>query len=134
MKACSLRHCRKQLGSWSIVGSCIATRPDKSCGPGNQRQTRSCVDGTIDRCSSSDRYRSITCNRPDCPIEIGPWRNSGQCRPTGSHGKQCGDGNQSQTRSCVDGTRVKCHTIQRQRTITCKSAGTPLRKCTGQYH
>ena len=129
--SCSLTDCPKRLGSWSNVGSCIATRPDKSCGPGNQRQTRSCVDGTTDRCSSSDRDRSVACNRPDCPIEIGPWTNSGQCQPTGSHGKQCGDGNQYQTRTCVDGTIVKCDTIQRQKTITCKSAGTQLRKCTG---
>ena len=133
--SCRLKECPKQLGDWSNmtsnVESCVATGPEKSCGPGIQMQNRSCVDGTFDRCSYSDMYQSVSCNKPDCLKKFGPWRNIGQCRPSGSHGKQCGNGNQNQNRTCSDGTRDKCQEIEKQRVITCQSAGTALRKCNG---
>ena len=122
--SCNLKDCPKVLGTWYNVGSCVAIGTDPYCGPGNQRQTRSCVDGTRDRCSNSDRYRYVTCNKPDCPKKFGPWRNNGQCQT--SHGKQCGNGKQSQIRDCTDGTRDKCQSSERQREITCK-----MRACTG---
>ena len=124
--SCNLRDCPKRLGGWSNVGSCVATGTDKSCGPGNQQQTRSCVDGTRDRCSHSDRYRYVACNKPDCPKKFGPWGNNGQCRPNGNHGKQCGDGKQNQIRTCTDGTTQKCQSSERHRIIECK-----MRACTG---
>ena len=135
--SCRLKDCPKQLGNWSNmtanVESCVATGPDASCGPGLQRQNRSCVDGTFDRCSYSDMYQNVSCNKPDCLKKFGPWKNNGQCQPTGSDAKRCGDGNQTQNRTCVDGTNDKCQASERQRVITCQSAGTTLQMCKGKH-
>ena len=58
----------KQLGNWTNDGTCVATGyrslPHRSlaCGPGIQRQTRNCTDGTIDKCSQSDMEQYILCS------------------------------------------------------------------------
>ena len=62
----------KQIGPWTNAGLCEATGDDKSCGPGNQRQTRSCTDGTTENCSSSEREQTVSCSDAgtsldDCP-------------------------------------------------------------------
>ena len=105
---CSLIDCPKKVGNWSSVGSCVAVGPDQSCGPGNQNQNRDCVDGTKDRCKSSDRQRTISCNKEDCPKILGVWINDGPCHPTESDGKQCRPSKQAQVRTCVHGTKDKC--------------------------
>ena len=63
----------KELSGWANDGTCVATGIDASCGPGEQRQTRTCTDGTIDKCSASDvTEQTISCSDagttlPDCP-------------------------------------------------------------------
>lgn len=54
----------KQLGSWTNDGGCESTGDDYSCGPGNQKQTRICISGTTDKCSNSDRRKTISCSKP----------------------------------------------------------------------
>ena len=44
----------KQLASWSNDGVCEATGDNNSCGPGNQKQTRTCIEGTTDKCTEAD--------------------------------------------------------------------------------
>lgn len=56
----------KQLGSWANDGVCEGNGADISCGPGNQKQTRTCIDGTTDKCTSADIERTIWCRLPAC--------------------------------------------------------------------
>ena len=64
----------KELGSWSNSGECIATGSDPTCGPGNQSQKRTCIDGTNDICTSADTVQTVSCAEagsalPDCVVE-----------------------------------------------------------------
>ena len=65
----------KQLGNWVNAAACNAIGVNPTCGPGNQLQTRTCVDGTTDKCTANDRSRTISCSAagtalPDCPTGI----------------------------------------------------------------
>ena len=51
----------KLLGTWTNTGSCVANGPDPQCGPGNQTQLRTCTDGTVDKCTESDKLQIVTC-------------------------------------------------------------------------
>ena len=51
----------KSFGAWSNEGKCTATGDDPECGPGTQIQKRACTDGTVAKCTDSDRQRSVTC-------------------------------------------------------------------------
>ena len=62
---------KAQIGTWENVGQCIGTGKDPSCGPGIQNQTRSCIDGTEEKCSEFDLERIAPCHwadstLPDC--------------------------------------------------------------------
>ena len=54
--------CVKELGLWVNEGNCIAIGGDISCGPGNQRQTRTCVDGELEKCTDILTIRTIECS------------------------------------------------------------------------
>ena len=41
---------KAQLGPWENVGNCIGIGDDPTCGPGKQNQTRTCIDGTEEKC------------------------------------------------------------------------------------
>ena len=45
----------KVVGDWENDGDCVAEGPDKTCGPGSQKQTRDCTDGAPDLCEEDDR-------------------------------------------------------------------------------
>ena len=81
----------KKLGGWVNEGTCEAdtntdssvdlrmsrqfTDTEKSCGPGTQRQTRTCTDGTTDKCTKADTEQIISCKEagtplPECPGKI----------------------------------------------------------------
>ena len=62
---------KAQIGTWQNVGQCIGTGEDPSCGPGIQNQTRSCINGTEEKCSEFDLERIAPCHwadstLPDC--------------------------------------------------------------------
>ena len=63
-------------------------------------------------------------------IRLGNWTSDGICEPI-TVGKTCGPGNQRQTRTCSDGTVNKCVPSDRERTVNCTEAGTPLPQCPG---
>lgn len=128
---CSLPDCEKELGTWRNVGDCLAIAEGKTCGPGLQKQTRTCTDGTNDKCTPSDQERRISCNLRDCEKQLGSWENDGNCVATGGD-KTCGPGNQKQTRTCDDGTVHTCTTSDTEQTIPCSEAGTNLKKCPGK--
>ena len=70
---CNLQDCPKITGAtWINDGGCIASAADNLCGPsaGTQKQTRTCIDGTNDRCQSIDREQTISCDLPDCPGKL----------------------------------------------------------------
>ena len=115
---CLLKPCEKEVGEWNNYGGCKAIDKDKNCGPGLQQQTRSCRDGTNDKCMVSDRERKISCQLKDCKKEVGEWKNHGRCEAIGEE-KTCGPGLQQQTRSCIDGTVEKCQASDRQTQISC---------------
>ena len=109
---------QKIFGNWENVGPCIATGSDKNCGPGEQFQVRSCIDGTVDKCTKEDRQHKISCNLGDCQKIVGTWTNDGGCIPAA---KTCGpsSGAQKQMRICIDGTSDKCQSNDREREILC---------------
>jgi len=134
----ALPDCDKHLGGWINDGSCVATGADASCGPGNQRQTRTCADGTTDKCTASDvTEKTISCSDaetalPDCDKQFGGWINNGSCVATGPDAS-CGPGNHRQTRTCTDGTTDKCTASDvTEQTISCSDAGAPLPECPGK--
>lgn len=51
----------KILGEWTNEGSCNGDGDDPTCGAGTQLQSRTCTDGTIDKCTVVDTHRSVTC-------------------------------------------------------------------------
>ena len=115
---CNLPDCPKKFGPWEDNGGCEASGVDKTCGNGFQKQFRSCVDGTTDKCTKSDKNRRNPCFLKDCDKRTGSWENHGECMPTGKNGK-CGPGNQQQIRLCKDGTVDKCSDEDRVRNIPC---------------
>ena len=62
----------KQLGSWYNEGPCEAINQDSACGPGNQKQTRLCIDGTPKKwprkCTPADTERNISCSDAGTPL------------------------------------------------------------------
>ena len=125
----------KQLGSWTNDGECIAKGNDPACGPGHQRQLRTCIDGTKDQCTAADTVQTISCldagtALPDCIIEkrLGNWVNDGTCIATGDD-PSCGPGNQTQKRTCTDGSTDKCNDSDLEQVIPCSEAGTALPDC-----
>ena len=129
--SCNLPNCIKILGTWTNKTVCEATGKNSSCGPGNQKQTRVCMDGTIDKCTTTDRERTIPCNLPDCIKQVGSWNNDGVCESS-SEEKSCGPGNQRQTRTCTNGTTEICTDSDIARTVSCSDVGTRLPKCPGK--
>ena len=56
----------KVFGAWANDGSCAGSGEDKTCGPGLQKQKRTCKDGikpdgSTDPCTVADREQSISC-------------------------------------------------------------------------
>ena len=51
----------KMFGAWANSGSCEGAAANPHCGPGTQSQTRTCTDGTIDHCESTDTSRVVSC-------------------------------------------------------------------------
>ena len=58
----------KSFGDWTNDGQCSGTGDDPSCGAGSQFQTRTCTDGTVDKCidganaqTEADTKRTVTC-------------------------------------------------------------------------
>ena len=129
IQTCNLQHCPKSLGNWSNVGDCLAVGVDKNCGPGDQFQTRWCVDGTIDHCTKRDRQHSISCDLPDCEKKLGDWVDIGECNAvdTDTPCGPLGSGLQNQRRTCTDGTKNLCQSSDMEQTISCV-----LPKCPGK--
>ena len=114
---------------WTNNGTCIATDKDKSCGPGMINQIRNCIDGTIDKCTSGDRKRTLPCRDvdvelPDCPRVIGDWADFGACTAVGKD-KNCGAGLIIQKRTCKDGTNDKCKDVGLQQQVSCDLPACP---------
>ena len=125
----------KQLGTWTNDGECIAKGDDPTCGPGHQHQLRTCVDGTNDQCTAADTVQTISCldagtALPGCIIEkgFGNWENDGNCIATGDD-PSCGPGNQTQKRTCTDGSTDKCTDSDVKKIIPCSEAGNALPDC-----
>ena len=56
----------KILGDWENEGTCNAFGGVPTCGDGIQvggiqEQSRTCVDGTVDKCKDEDTHRITTC-------------------------------------------------------------------------
>ena len=117
---CSLPHCQKLFGDWDNLGKCIGSGSDKNCGLGEQFQVRSCIDGTVNKCSQDDRNHAISCNLRDCLKIVGPWINDGECIPSDVE-NSCGlsSGTQKQVRTCINGTNDKCQSNDIEREISC---------------
>ena len=116
--SCNLKNCAKVYGNWTDAGPCKADGSKPGCGPGTKNQTRSCEDGTIDKCTESEMTQVVVCRLPDCPKLLGDWDTSGPCKGEESE-KTCGPGYQHQTRSCVDGTSDKCTDEDMQQDASC---------------
>ena len=97
-----------------------------------QKQTRTCVDGTTDKCTAEDIEQTISCTEaetvlPNCAKKFGAWMNDGACVATA--GGDCGPGTQMQTRTCTDGTVDLCTPGETMQTVSCADAGTALPNC-----
>ena len=130
-----LPDCQKVLGAWKNIGLCTTKSSNLTCGPGLQRQERTCLDGTgVEICTEDDRKQVISCKAagsqlPECPKTYGLWKNNGKCIATNS-GKLCGDGIQKQLRTCTDGSgQEKCTAEDTMQIISCTEAGTKLPDC-----
>ena len=129
----ALPDCPKLLGDWQNEEPCISVGDNPSCGNGSQVQTRSCQDGTIDKCTDEDGLRTITCAEadtalPNCIKLLGDWVNDGMCIQVGDD-PTCGDGSQGQLRNCKDGTVDKCTDEDTNRAVSCEEAGSALPDC-----
>ena len=51
----------KLFGDWTNEGKCAGTGDDPNCGPGTQHQKRTCTDGTVDKCTATEKQRTVTC-------------------------------------------------------------------------
>ena len=63
---------------WANDGECVATAKDPisllPCGPGTQKQTRTCKDGTIEKCEDAIEEpltKSVTCELEKCTGKLG---------------------------------------------------------------
>ena len=63
---------------WANDGECVATAKDPisllPCGPGTQKQTRTCKDGTIEKCEDAIEEpltKSVTCELTKCTGKLG---------------------------------------------------------------
>ena len=56
------------FGVWTNEGSCIAEVHLTTCGPGHQKQIRTCIDGTVDKCANADKQRIISCSDAGTPL------------------------------------------------------------------
>ena len=138
----ALPPCPKILGNWTNENKCHADNVEvvenlvASCGPGTQLQRRTCVDGTLEKCTGEEIERTVTCldagsALPLCEKVLGEWENEGECQALGND-PSCGPGFQLQQRSCVDGVLEKCTNDDIKHTITCLDAGSTLPSC-GRY-
>ena len=125
---CNLRDCPMIVGNWHNIGVCSALRTDQSgpCGPGTQSQSRTCKDGTREKCNAIDHHRTLACVLRDCSKQLGSWTNVGGCIAKVG-GQDCTSGTQRSTRSCIDGTRDRCQSADRDRTTSCR-----LSECSGK--
>ena len=65
--------------TWANDGECVATAKDPisllPCGPGTQKQTRTCKDGTIEKCNIDavlePLTKSVTCELTKCTGKLG---------------------------------------------------------------
>ena len=60
------------FGAWTNEGPCTAGGVLSTCGPGKQKQIRTCIDGTVDKCTDIEKQRVIACSAagtqlPACP-------------------------------------------------------------------
>ena len=68
-----IKEIKKELGSWTNDGKCVATSGVGGvCGPGTQKQTRPCKDGTVEKCTPEDKKQTVSCADantalPPCP-------------------------------------------------------------------
>ena len=53
------------FGAWINKGPCSAT-----CGPGNQQQIRTCTDGTVHKCSGTEKQRVIACSSAGTQLPV----------------------------------------------------------------
>ena len=51
----------KILRDWENEGTCNAFGGVPTCGDGIQVQSRTCVDGTVEKCKDEDTHRLTTC-------------------------------------------------------------------------
>ena len=51
----------KILGDWENIGPCSAFGGVATCGDGIQVQSRTCTDGTVDKCLDEDMHRITIC-------------------------------------------------------------------------
>ncbi len=63
---------------WANDGECVATAKDPisllPCGPGTKKQTRTCKDGTIEKCEDAilePLTKSVTCELTKCAGKLG---------------------------------------------------------------
>ena len=51
----------KEFGPWANDGACVALEEGKTCGPGLQKQTRTCINCTTDKSTDVDTMKNISC-------------------------------------------------------------------------
>ena len=74
---------------------------------------------------------------PDCPKKFSEWENTGPCVSIFNllqYGFSCGPGEQTQTRTCIDGSGLLICTNEeklQKRTVRCLDVGTALPECPG---
>ena len=56
---------KAQLGPWENVGNCIGIGDDPTCGPGKLNQSRTCIDGTEEKCLDLVLKRTAPCHWAD---------------------------------------------------------------------
>ena len=57
------------------VGPCVAIEMGKECGPGQQRQTGLCLDGTKYKCTVENIEQLVTCDEAKTSLPKCPGRN-----------------------------------------------------------
>ena len=112
----------KSFGKWRIFGGpegkCISRISGSNCGEGFQVMIRECTDGTVQKCTPSDRKKNRQCRLIDCPKKLGDWNDGGVCLPNDKI-KNCGQGKKLQTRNCSDGTNDACRISDTKRYKNC---------------
>ena len=97
----------KSVGEWRPQGKCHPNSSGLKCGAGFQVMTRDCTDGTVQKCTTSDRKTNRRCFLGDCLKELGEWKDGSLCTPNDNI-KKCGEGKKLQTRICTNGTKEMC--------------------------